>query len=515
MFRHLTTAFCAVTILAAASPAAAAVQTKAQAKCVGALNASGLGVSRAVLKLVASCVKADAKGKLTGDVVDCVEADAKGKLAAAVAKTLAQETKLCAAPATPDFASTSGAVVNSASNGETFSLVNDLLDFPPPAAAGDKTVDGCRSAALGATGKLLAAELGAFNACKKSALATADDAADIAACLGQVATDKKVIKARDGVGAMSASRCPDAAVADALPGLCAAATGAALDSCLTSRASCRACEALAAMDALALDCDLFDDGAPNLSCPGGTVTTTTTTSTTSTTSTTTTTTTSTTTSTTTTTTLPHPSCAALLAAEPTATSGVYTIHPDGVPAFDAYCDMTTAGGGWTVFQRRFDGSVSFMQNWAEYAAGFGTAAGEHWLGNEKIHALTATGSHELYIALNDGTTDGFARYSTFSVSSAAGLYALTVGGFSGDAGDGLSMHSGRSFSTRDSDNDIFAGDCSHSYGQSGWWFSACHDGDLNGIYFTPGPVMTYADGVTWYPWRGFYFSLTSSKMMLR
>ena len=38
--------------------------------------------------------------------------------------------------------------------------------------------------------------------------------------------------------------------------------------------------------------------------------------------------------------------------------GVYTIDPDGSGAFDVFCDQTTAGGGWTVLQKRMDGSVS-------------------------------------------------------------------------------------------------------------------------------------------------------------
>ncbi|KAK9408901.1 ras-related protein Rab-11B [Crotalus adamanteus] len=50
-------------------------------------------------------------------------------------------------------------------------------------------------------------------------------------------------------------------------------------------------------------------------------------------------------------------------------SGVFDIQPPGGQAFKVFCDMDE--GGWTVIQRRQDGSVDFDRLWDAYKDGFG------------------------------------------------------------------------------------------------------------------------------------------------
>ena len=111
---------------------------------------------------------------------------------------------------------------------------------------------------------------------------------------------------------------------------------------------------------------------------------------------------------------------------------MYTIKPDNLPAFDVFCDQTTAGGGWTVFQKRLDGSVDFYLNWSDYKVGFGDLNGEFWLGLDKVHRLTSGNNSILRVDLEDFEGNiRFAQYNVFGVMNENNMYKLNLGTYSG------------------------------------------------------------------------------------
>ena len=117
---------------------------------------------------------------------------------------------------------------------------------------------------------------------------------------------------------------------------------------------------------------------------------------------------------------------------------MYTINPDGGKPIKVLCDMATDGGGWTVFQRHFDGSVDFLIGWASYKNGFGNLNGDFWLGNDNLHRLTAADDVMLRVDVEDFDDDiRYAEYSTFKVADEDDKYRLSIGGYSGTAGDSM------------------------------------------------------------------------------
>ncbi|XP_077163049.1 tenascin isoform X6 [Paroedura picta] len=193
-------------------------------------------------------------------------------------------------------------------------------------------------------------------------------------------------------------------------------------------------------------------------------------------------------------------------------SGLYTIYVNGDQSqpLEVYCDMASDGGGWIVFLRRQDGGQDFYQNWRTYEAGFGDPKKEFWIGLDKLHKITSQGQYELRVDLRDHGETAYALYNKFSVGEARTRYRLKVDGYSGTAGDSMTYHNGRSFSTFDKDNDSAITNCALSY-KGAFWYKNCHRVNLMGRYGD----NSHSQGINWFHWKGHEYSIQFAEMKLR
>ncbi|CAL1593397.1 unnamed protein product [Knipowitschia caucasica] len=196
------------------------------------------------------------------------------------------------------------------------------------------------------------------------------------------------------------------------------------------------------------------------------------------------------------------------------TSGVYMVQPQHSLPFRVLCEMTP-DGGWTVVQKRYDGSQSFDLSWNEYKKGFGAFTGEFWLGLEHMHALSSQGRHTLQMELSDWSGQSHVISSEFRLDGEEGQFSLHLSPQTGASVEGLfsvaapGSSSGLPFSTADQDNDQSTDNCALKL-SGGWWFSDCGDSNLNGE-FPSSPRG--ARSMSWSP-AGGWSALRSSVMRM-
>ncbi|XP_038647971.1 fibrinogen gamma chain [Scyliorhinus canicula] len=223
-------------------------------------------------------------------------------------------------------------------------------------------------------------------------------------------------------------------------------------------------------------------------------------------------------------------------------SGLYYVKPLGARRqFLVYCEIESNGRGWTLLQRRLDGSVDFNRNWIPYKEGFGYLSPgdttEFWLGNEKMHLLTTRSMKNNLIQIDLKDWEGnhrYAQYVNFQVSSEVDKYRLSYGMYlNGDAGDSLggfdfgdhpsdklyTSQNYAQFSTPDSDNDKYEENCA-AQDQVGWWMNRCYAANLNGKYHKGGEYTSrdttsgFNDGIIWATWKNRWYSLKEVSMKI-
>nr|XP_008520369.1 PREDICTED: angiopoietin-related protein 1 isoform X2 [Equus przewalskii] len=189
-------------------------------------------------------------------------------------------------------------------------------------------------------------------------------------------------------------------------------------------------------------------------------------------------------------------------------SGIYMIKPENSRGpMQLWCEHSLDPGGWTVIQKRMDGSVNFFRNWENYKKGFGNIDGEYWLGLENIYTLSNQDNYKLLIELEDWSDKKvYAEYSSFRLEPESEFYRLRLGTYQGNAGDSMMWHNGKQFTTLDRDKDMYAGNCAHFH-KGGWWYNACAHSNLNGVWHRGGQYRSkYQDGVFWAEYRGGAYS---------
>ncbi|XP_077440339.1 angiopoietin-related protein 4-like [Vanacampus margaritifer] len=192
-------------------------------------------------------------------------------------------------------------------------------------------------------------------------------------------------------------------------------------------------------------------------------------------------------------------------------SGIYTIQAQNSQLVNVLCEMTSEGG-WTVIQKRLDGSQNFNQLWESYKNGFGSLNGEFWLGLENIHAISKQSQYLLQVEVTDRAGETHTSLYRFQLDGEEKNYALhleqdSTSGVQG--GSILTGSSGLPFSTADRDNDLAVDvNCAELH-SGGWWFNSCGAANLNGKY-PRGPGL-----LRWQPRRMFWTNTKGKNNSLR
>ncbi|XP_013404862.1 angiopoietin-related protein 1-like [Lingula anatina] len=151
-------------------------------------------------------------------------------------------------------------------------------------------------------------------------------------------------------------------------------------------------------------------------------------------------------------------------------NGLMKISP---PGFNGAPVTVWCSFGWTYIQRRTGPELNFDRTWDEYRAGFGFNQGDHWVGNELVHAITYGKSYRLKVRLDSYNNNTYyITYDDFYLESEDQNYALNLdpNTFVGSIGDSFAPNVGQPFTTLDRNN---AGNSCVGTALGGWWYIGC------------------------------------------
>jgi pimeloyl-ACP methyl ester carboxylesterase len=266
-------------------------QTRSQQKCVTSFGAGAAAVTKARAAENRRCFEAHDKGTLdklgAASLRSCLARDPKGKVAKQAAKLEKRVEKSCTdAEDVPDFGLGAGGAPRASytAAAQTTATILDLLSENLFAAAADCDADEagckCQAGVTDAAAKLAGAKQAEFERCAKAVLKSGAGTIEaLGNCLtdpaqpGSVAADTKhkLAKQREKLAKAATEGCAGVASDNPLPGACVGQLGADLADCVDAVVECRVCLTLRAVHGLTEDCDSFDNGASDGSCPAAAI----------------------------------------------------------------------------------------------------------------------------------------------------------------------------------------------------------------------------------------------------
>ena len=126
-------------------------------------------------------------------------------------------------------------------------------------------------------------------------------------------------------------------------------------------------------------------------------------------------------------------------------------------------------------------SYFFDRSWAQFQHEFGiptpnqfgSTTSPYWIGLDRLHNVSQQNCPIRFELLLGGSLL-YAQYSRFSVGNDSTNYTLTIGGYSGNAGDGITNQNGRQFETYDvTHSNWYTNLNCAGYFHGGFWYRAC------------------------------------------